>query len=40
MSITSKEVRSLSSDGKEMMVETAISTPQGDQNRQQVDTKS
>jgi hypothetical protein len=40
MSITSKEVRSLSADGKEMTVDTAISTPQGDQNRKQVYTKS
>jgi len=40
MAITSKEVRSLSADGKEMTVETAISTPQGDQNRKQVYTKS
>ena len=40
MSITSKEVRSLSADGKEMTVETAISTPQGDQNRKTVYTKS
>ena len=40
MAITSKEVRSLSADGKEMTVETAISTPQGDQNRKTVYTKS
>jgi hypothetical protein len=40
MTITTKEVRSLSADGKDMTVETAISTPQGDQNRKQVYTKS
>ena len=40
MTITSKEVRSLSADGKEMTVETAISTPQGDRNQKQVFTKS
>ena len=40
MSITTKEVRSLSADGKDMTVETAISTPQGDINRKQVYTKS
>ena len=40
MSITTKEVRSLSADGKDMTIETAISTPQGDQNRKQVYTKS
>ncbi len=40
MSITTKEVRSISADGKDMTVETAISTPQGDQNRKQVYTKS
>ena len=38
--ITTKEVRSLSADGKEMTVETAISTPQGDINQKQVFTKS
>jgi hypothetical protein len=40
MSITSKEVRSLSADGKEMTVETNFSTPQGDQTTKQVYTKS
>jgi hypothetical protein len=40
MSITTKEVRSISADGKDMTVEAAISTPQGDQNRKQVYTKS
>ena len=40
MSIATKEVRSLSADGKDMTVEIAISTPQGDQNRKQVYTKS
>jgi hypothetical protein len=39
MSITSKEVRSLSADGKEMTVETAFQTPQGDRNQKQVFTK-
>ena len=38
--ITTKDVRSLSADGKEMTVQTAISTPQGDQNRKTVYTKS
>jgi hypothetical protein len=38
--ITTKEVRSLSADGKEMTVETAISTPQGDINQKQVFTRS
>jgi hypothetical protein len=40
MSITTKEVRSLSADGKDMTVETAVSTPQGDVNHKQVYTKS
>jgi hypothetical protein len=40
MSITSKEVRSLSADGKEMTVETNFSTPQGDRATKQVYTKS
>lgn len=40
MTMTSKEVRSLSADGKEMTVEIAISTPQGDRNQKQVFTKS
>ncbi|MBI3400238.1 MAG: hypothetical protein HY048_02360 [Acidobacteria bacterium] len=40
MSITTKETRSLSADGKEMTVETAVSTPQGDINTKQVFTKS
>jgi hypothetical protein len=40
MSITTKETRSLSADGKEMTVETAVSTPQGDINNKQVFTKS
>ena len=38
--ITTKEVRSLSADMKEMTVETAISAPQGDINQKQVFTKS
>jgi hypothetical protein len=38
--ITSKEVRSLSADGKDMIVETSISTPQGDRNTKQTYTKS
>ena len=40
MSITSKEVRTLSPDKKEMTIETAISTPQGDINQKQVYTKT
>ena len=40
MSITTKETRSLSADGKEMTIENAISTPQGDMNSKQVFTKS
>ncbi|MBZ5555849.1 MAG: hypothetical protein LAO77_01105 [Acidobacteriia bacterium] len=40
MSITTKETRSLSADGKEMTIENAISTPQGDLNTKQVFTKS
>jgi hypothetical protein len=39
MAMTSKEVRSLSADGKDMTVETAFSTPQGDRNQKQVFTK-
>lgn len=38
--ITTREVRSLSPDLKEMTVETQISTPQGDLNQKQVFTKS
>lgn len=38
--ITTKEVRSLGADMKEMTVETAISAPQGDINQKQVFTKS
>jgi hypothetical protein len=40
MSMTSKEVRSLSADGKEMTVETNFSTPQGDRTTKQVYSKS
>jgi hypothetical protein len=40
MSITTKETRSLSADGKEMTVETAIAAPQGEMNNKQVFTKS
>jgi len=40
MSITTRETRSLSADGKEMTIENAISTPQGDLNTKQVFTKS
>jgi hypothetical protein len=39
MSITSTETRSLSADGKEMTVDTSISTPQGDRNTHLVYTK-
>jgi hypothetical protein len=39
MSITTKETRSLSADGKEMTVETAATTPQGEMNSKQVFTK-
>ncbi len=39
MSITSKEVRSLSADKKDMTIETALSTPQGDINQKQVFTR-
>ncbi len=39
MSITSTETRSLSADGKEMTVDTAVSTPQGDVNQHMVYTK-
>ena len=38
--ITTKEVRSLSADMKEMTVETRISTPQGDIDQKQVFAKS
>ena len=40
MSITTKETRSLSADGKDMTVDTATTTPQGDFNRKTVFTKS
>src|SRR4051812_34209999 len=40
MSITTKEVRSLAPGGKEMKVETTIQTPQGEQKRNTVYTKS
>src|SRR3954447_5802160 len=40
MSITTKEVRSLAPGGKEMKVETTIQTPQGEQKRNAVYTKS
>jgi hypothetical protein len=39
MSITSTETRSLTADGKEMTVDTSISTPQGDVSQHQVYTK-
>ena len=39
MSITQKETRSLSADGKEMTVEQTTSTPQGERNTKQVFTK-
>jgi hypothetical protein len=39
MSITSKEVRSLSADGKEMTVQTTTATPQGENSRKTVYTK-
>jgi hypothetical protein len=40
MSITSKEVRKLDSGGKEMQVETTAQTPNGEQKRKVVYTKS
>jgi hypothetical protein len=40
MSITSKEVRTLDSGGKEMKIETTIQAPQGEQKRNVVYTKS
>ena len=39
-SITTKEVRTLDAGGKEMTVQTTLSTPQGDQSFKQVFTKS
>ena len=40
MSITTKEVRTLDNGGKEMKVQTTIQTPQGEQKRNVVYTKS
>jgi hypothetical protein len=40
MAITQKETRSMSADGKEMTVEQAISTPQGERSTKQVFTKT
>jgi len=40
MSITSKEVRRLDNGGKEMIVETTAQTPNGEQKRKTVYTKS
>ena len=40
MSITTKEVRRLDSGGKEMVVDTSTQTPQGEQKRKVVYTKS
>ena len=40
MSITTHEVRRLDSGGKEMKIETTIQTPQGEQKRNVVYTKS
>ncbi len=40
MSRTTKDTRSLSADGKEMTVESATTTPQGEQKRKVVYTKS
>ncbi len=40
MSITTHEVRKLDSGGKEMKIETTIQTPQGEQKRNVVYTKS
>ena len=39
-SLTTKEVRSLAADGKEMTVESSTSTPQGDLNRKVVYSKA
>jgi hypothetical protein len=39
-SVTAKEERSLSADGKEMIVETTTNTPNGEQKRKTVYTKS
>jgi hypothetical protein len=39
-SISTKEERTLSADGKEMTIQTTASTPQGDINNKQVFTKS
>jgi hypothetical protein len=39
-SITTKEVRTLGAGGKEMSVQTTLSTPQGDQSFKQIFTKS
>src|SRR5262245_15651186 len=39
-SLTTKEERSLSADGKEMTIRTTASTPQGDVDNKQVYTKS
>jgi hypothetical protein len=40
MSITTKEVRTLSADGKQMTVESTTQTPQGEMKRKVVYTKS
>ncbi len=40
MSITTKEVRKLDNGGKEMQIDTTIQTPQGEQKRKTVYTKS
>ena len=40
MTITQKEMRSLSADGKEMIVEQSVQTPQGERTTKQVYTKS
>jgi hypothetical protein len=40
MSITTKEVRSLSADGKTMTIESTTQTPQGEMKRKTVYTKS
>jgi hypothetical protein len=39
-SLTTKEERTLSADGKEMTIQTTASTPQGEVNNKQVFTKS
>ena len=39
MSITQKELRSLSADGKEMIVEQSVQTPQGERTTKQVYSK-